>query len=137
MWIENASELQLAELLASTMGEIEQDVAERTKKLMKSAKERGVEPEKIAELEKKLLKVLMKRIGKFIEVEYGTYEIKQEKDGSIKVTCSPSKKGQEKQEESKRIREKYLEKLKSSYDYYWEKIEAYNKSQNQTETLGK
>ena len=137
MWTDNLTELEVAQFLASNMGEIEQDVVKRTTKLMESAKKRGVAPEKIVELEKKLLKVLMKRIGKFLEVEYGTCETKREEDGSVKVVFHPSKKGLEKQEESKRIREEYLEKLKSSSDYYLEEIKKYTEKQNQTETLGK
>lgn len=137
MRIDNYSKLEMAQMLASTMSDIERDIVKRTKKLMKDAKERGVEPEKIVKLESQLLAVLNKRISKFIEVEYGTHEIKREKDGSVKVVCHPSKKQQEKQEEFKRINKEYLEKLKPSHEYYLKKIEAYDKEQNQTETLGK
>ena len=134
MWTENVSELELAQVLASTMGEIEQDVAKRTEKLMTSAIERGVEPEKISELEKQLLKVLMKRIGKFLEVELGSYETKLEEDGSVKVVFHPSKKGLEKEEELKNYYKRFT---KSSSNYYLEEIKKYTEKQNQTETLGK
>ena len=67
MWTDNLTTSDLKDFMLSQMGETNAKVVERINKFRFSAKERGLEPEKIAELEEKLMKIIDKRIAKHLE----------------------------------------------------------------------
>ena len=123
------SQADLKEFIVSQMGETNRNIADRVSQLRWSAKEKGVEPEKIAELEKKLMKILDKRISKFLDAELGKIEyMTVEPNGTFKIHIIPSEKNIERKKEQKK---KYSEISEELHKKNEERVQEY------IETLGK
>ena len=113
----------LKDFMLFQMGETNGKVVERVNKLRLSAKERGLKPEKIAELEENLMKIIDKRIARYLEEELGKIEVK---DGTFHII--PSEKALERKKEQDKKHRAISEELHKRNE---ERVEEY------LETLGK